>query len=508
MEKKQKEIAGFLSLKAKMFFVAIIIILPMIVLSIYQIAALQSYSTAYDRIVRSITYANNYNLNFKDQMDESMYKLVVEAETFDTISESDDLYDPYLLIDAARENFTYLQDESTNSKSLTWISRILHDLDTLEDRITEIKTNLDQGGMYEENLEMLESDIYILTELLQEEIQYYIYYESQNFEAYRQILSDKVGNVILTMVISLGSILIISVLSNILLAKSITHPISKLCEKTGQIAKGDFSVRATCDSKDEIEVLADSFNYMAGKLEMQMEKIRQEQENLRNTELKLLQTQINPHFLYNTLDTIIWMIEGKQNEEAIDMIESLSLFFRIVVSKGRDYISIREEELHIESYLRIQQSRYKDILDYEIDIPDELYAYQTLKLTLQPLIENSLYHGIKMLRKKGKITIKGELDGDKIHLYVIDNGVGMSKEIREYLQNAMKHPENNPSAGFGLTNVDERIKLNYGENFGVEILETMEQGTTICVTIPAIKIQKDDNQTKMQIRRIKEGEFA
>ena len=175
------------------------------------------------------------------------------------------------------------------------------------------------------------------------------------------------------------------------------------------VAKGDFTTRTTCDNHDELSILSDSFNDMAFKLEQQVRSIRLEQENLRYMESKLLQTQINPHFLYNTLDTIIWLIEGEKNQEAINIVVSLSEFFRIVVSKGKDFITIREEEIHVKSYLQIQQSRYKDILDYEIHIPEELYSYQILKMTLQPLIENSIYHGIKMLRARGKITVTGEI---------------------------------------------------------------------------------------------------
>jgi two-component system sensor histidine kinase YesM len=326
----------------------------MIILSVYQIAALHSYSTAYDMIVRRITAANDYNLNFKEEMDESMYKIVVEAETFESIDDNDDLKNPYELINDARDNFTGLREITTSRESLSWIKRILLNLNTLQDRINEIRDNLKQTGHYEENIEMLESDIYILTELFQEEIQYYIYYETQNFEALRQNLNKQVTKLILTMIVALASIIIASFLINVILTDSITKPIRRLCEKTALIAKGDFTTRTSCENHDELSVLSDSFNDMAMKLEQQVNSIRQEQENLRNMESKLLQAQINPHFLYNTLDTIIWLIEGSKNKEAIDIVVSLSEFFRIAVSKGKDFITIREEEIHIKSYLQIQ----------------------------------------------------------------------------------------------------------------------------------------------------------
>jgi two-component system sensor histidine kinase YesM len=344
---------------------------------------------------------------------------------------------------------------------------------------------------YEENIEMLESDIYILTELFQEQVQYYIYYETKHFEAIRQSLNEQVTKVILTMILALASIIIASFLVNIILTDSITKPIRMLCEKTALVAKGDFTTRTSCENHDELSVLSDSFNDMAGKLEQQVNSIRQEQENLRNMESKLLQTQINPHFLYNTLDTIIWLIEGNRNKEAIDIVVALSEFFRIVVSKGKDFITIREEEIHIKSYLQIQQSRYKDILDYEIYIPEELYQYQILKLTLQPLVENSLYHGIKMLRARGKITVTGEKTGENICFRVIDNGIGMDEEELNALRKAVEMPGSEQSTGFGLVNVNKRIKLNYGSRYGLDIQSKKGEGTAITIIIPARLAEND-----------------
>lgn len=477
-------------LRLKLFLVAAIIIVPMIVLSIYQIMALHNYSTAYDTIVRTITSANDYNLNFKEEMDESMYKIVVEAETFETIGYNSDLKNPYELIKSARNNFTRLREITTSRKSLDYIKRIQFNLNTLEDRINEIRSNQKEPGHYEQNMEILESDVYMLDDLFQEEVQYYIYYETQDFEAIRQLMNKQVTNLILTMIMALSAIIVASVLVNILVTDSITKPIRILCGKTALVAKGDFTTRTSFRNHDELAVLSDSFNDMAIKLEQQVNSIRQEQENLRNMESKLLQAQINPHFLYNTLDTIIWLIEGNKNKEAIDIVVSLSEFFRIVVSKGRDFITIREEEIHIKSYLQIQQSRYNDILDYEIAIPEELYQYQILKLTLQPLVENSLYHGVKMLRARGKITVTGEMIGEDICFHVIDNGIGMDEDELDALRKDIEMPGNELSTGFGLANVNKRIKLNYGIEYGLDIQSRKGEGTDIMITIPARPVEK------------------
>ena len=479
-------------LRLKLILVAAVIIVPMLILSVYQITALRNYSSAYDMIVRRITAANNYNLNFKEEMDESMYKIVAQAETFETIDANLDLVNPQELIAAARLNFSQLQKITTGRESLSWLKRILLNLNTLEDRINEIRGNLQEAGYYEKNMAMLESDIYILTELFQEEVQNYIYYETQNFEAIRQSMDEQVSKVILTMFIALASIIVASLLMNVLLTDSITKPIKMLCDKTALVAKGDFQSRMHCTNHDELSVLSDSFNDMAVKLEQQVNRIVLEQENLRNMESKLLQAQINPHFLYNTLDTIIWLIEGGKNKEAIQMVVALSDFFRVAVSKGKDVISVRDEVMHIRSYLQIQQSRYYDILDYEIQVEEELFDFPMIKLTLQPIVENALYHGIKMLRAKGKILITGEKVGEELLFQVKDNGIGMDEKELQALRDEVKRPLSDLNSGFGLANVNKRIKLNYGEAYGLEIESKKGEGTLVRVRIPVGKMQEEE----------------
>ena len=199
------------------------------------------------------------------------------------------------------------------------------------------------------------------------------------------------------------------VLLIVMTVTSITRPIRELSGVTKKVSEGDFSARTYVDSDDELAVLADSVNSMTQSIEELVQKIKEDERKMRRADLRLLQEQINPHFLYNTLDTIVWLIEGNDPDKAVNVVMSLSEFFRLVLSKGREYITIQEEELHIKSYLEIQQVRYRDILEYEIEIAPELYQYKILKLTLQPLVENSLYHGIKYKRAKGTISVTGHL---------------------------------------------------------------------------------------------------
>ena len=449
--KKDGEIVK-VPLKYKLVLISLVIIIPMILLSVYQSLILIRFTDAYDQNIRNITAANDYNLNFKEEMDESMYKLVVSSITFDTIDEKEGLTNPYTIRISIEPDFTSLYD-TAEGESRSWLERLLTNLDLLEKNVDKIRDSIQEGGNYDENIYMLESNIYQLTDLLQEEIQYYIYYESANMESVRQELDDQVRGSITIGILALILVSAVAIGLNLWVTHSVTKPVRQLAGVADQVAKGNFSVRADCSTRDEIQLLAGSFNHMTEDLESLVTRIQEEQQNLKNMELKLLQAQINPHFLYNTLDTIVWLIEGGKNQEAMDMVMALSEFFRILLSKGRDFISIREEERHIRSYLEIQQFRYGDILEYEIRIDPVIYDCRILKMTLQPLVENSIYHGIKPKRGKGKILVEALRQGDRICLSVSDDGVGMTGEELERVRKGLYKVEDQNDGGFGIANV-------------------------------------------------------
>ena len=363
---------------------------------------------------------------------------------------------------------------------------LLRNIDTLENRVDDIRTNLEMDVGYDTNIVMLEDNIYILTELIQDNIQYYIYYQTKSMEHLTSQLNVKVHNFTLFCGGMLVFLIFMVILLIVMIVTDITRPIKELSKVTEQVAKGDFSARAVAESQDEVAVLADSVNSMTESLEGLVSKIKEDERKMRKADLRLLQEQINPHFLYNTLDTIVWLIEGNDSDQAVNMVMSLSEFFRLVLSKGKEYITIQEEELHIKSYLEIQQMRYRDILEYEIRFAPELYGYQILKLTLQPLVENSLYHGIKYKRAKGNILVTGSLCGDEIRFTVEDNGVGMEEEELHKLQEEIKKPCKETEKGFGLANVNERIRMNFGTEYGMQITSVRGQGTRVEIVIPAV----------------------
>lgn len=459
------------SLKNQLGLMIVVIIIPLLSMVMYLLVSLLNYNGVYDEIISNVTIANSYNLAFKEKMDESTYKLVVGAVTFENIDEEDSLQNPYQMMNDLRADVNRLMQFTTDKESYAWTQSLLRNLETLENRMDELKLNIEEGGHYDENIVILDTDIYILTELIQDDMQHYIYYQAQSITALQKNLNEQIRQFIFIVSAITCVLLVIVAGIAIYIIRGITNPIEKLTGVTQKIAKGDFEVRASEVKTEEINSLSNAVNYMAENLEIFVGKIKEDEQKMRVAELRILQEQINPHFLYNTLDTIMWLIEDGKAGEAEKMVESLSNFFRIVLSKGKEYITIEEEKNHIQNYLSIQQIRYQDILEYEIDIPEELYKYTILKLTLQPLVENALYHGIKYKRAKGKIKVSGYIDHNVITLSVKDDGVGMDTATTKN--------------GFGTTNVNERIKMNYGEEFGLTITSKLGEGTLAEVTIPA-----------------------
>ena len=237
----------------------------------------------------------------------------------------------------------------------------------------------------------------------------------------------------------------------------------------------------------ELQLISDSFGQMAWIVQSLMEKTRNEEALLRKTELKALQAQINPHFLYNTLDSIQWMCERGKNESAVRMVGALGKLFRISISRGHELIPIRDELKHVESYLIIQKYRYSDRFEYTFDVDESLGGYLCSKITLQPLVENAIYHGIEPLIDDGEIIISVKPDGDDILMTVSDNGVGMTAEQVE----GLLKKERSDSSGIGIKNVSDRIKIYFGDNYGVKVESEPDVGTKITVRIPKITREPD-----------------
>ena len=278
-------------------------------------------------------------------------------------------------------------------------------------------------------------------------------------------------------------LVIVALLFSRFMARSITLPIQKLRDSMKKVQEGDFSVSdVVVDSKNEIGSLTKSFDVMTHRIHELMEQNVHEQEEKRKSELKALQSQINPHFLYNTLDSIIWMAEGKKNEEVVLMTASLARLLRQSISNEDEVVPIANEVEYARGYLTIQKMRYKDKLEFQIEVDSSILYIPLIKLVLQPIIENAIYHGLKYKESKGLLIVKGFMkDGNSV-LQVIDDGVGMDEETLAHIYD--KHKVNYHSNGVGVYNVQKRLKLYYGEDYGITYTSELGKGTTATITIP------------------------
>lgn len=494
------------SIRKKILGVTLVAALPFLTISIYLLISMSNYNHTYNKIVQNLTIANNYNLDFKDEMDESLYKMVVGYVTVDGFDDAEELKSPYVLIKDLRKEFRNLKKITTDTESKLWLDSLLRNIDTLEDRVDDLVENIHVGGTYDSNIKELDDNIYILTELIQDDIQYYIYYQTESMEKVTDTLNTQIRTFIIICACLIAVLTIGLAMAVMQITTGMLRPIQVLAQAAGRISEGDLDARADVDSRDEIAVLADRFNDMAGNIQTLVVKVREDEQKMRKADLRLLQEQINPHFLYNTLDNIVWLIEGNEPDEAVEMVVTLSEFFRLVLSKGKEFITIRQEEQHISSYLQIQGKRYHDILDYHIYIDPEIYEYQIPKLTLQPLVENALYHGIKYKRSRGMIEITGTKEGENLYLTVADDGVGMDEDELKKLEKEISRPCKETESGFGLANVNERIRMYFGSEYGMKIWSEKGSGTGITIEIPAITDNPEKPEAVKQSIRSEEAE--
>lgn len=300
---------------------------------------------------------------------------------------------------------------------------------------------------------------------------------------------DEVMSSVNTIVYILFTCVIISLVLVVIVSfkfsRTLTNPIFKLKRLMKQAESGDLTVRFNFEHNDEIGELGQSFNHMIARIDQLIQMVYVEQENKRTAEMKSLQEQIKPHFLYNTLDTISWMARDYDAEDIVRLVDALTNMFRIGLSHGKDIITVKEEITHVSNYLYIQKIRYKDKLNYVIHVDESLYAIEVPKLILQPLVENAIYHGVKAKRGGGTITITGVPEGENLVFTVQDDGAGMLQEKVEELNRRMSERSVlDEKKSFGLFYIRERIQLCYGKGYGVHVESTLGEGTRVTITLP------------------------
>lgn len=291
---------------------------------------------------------------------------------------------------------------------------------------------------------------------------------------------ELLGNICVMLTIIMGLTMIVS----FLVSRLVTKPIQRLIRAMQEFEKDAAGyVYRPVEGTTEIEALSQSYEHMVGKIQNLMKQVRQEEISLRKTELKALQAQINPHFLYNTLDAIGWLCEEERCQDAVEMVNALAKLFRISISKGHELITIEKEVEHARSYLKIQNFRYKNQFSYDFQIEEECLRYYCNKITLQPIIENAIYHGLDRMVDEGHIQIRIYSEGEDVIFRVEDNGVGMSEEqCRSIL-----HKEPGDNSGIGIKNVNDRIKIYFGKEYGLSIESELDEGTTVIIRMPKVE---------------------
>jgi len=471
-----------LSLRAKILLSFFTVILLLAAINTWLILEVLRFNLQYDAIINNITTANSINGYIKPAIDTEMWNIVAGKKEFKD-------GDQYQIISQVNEQIESMMANTASDKSRIKLDVIRRTMATLSNYVDKMGAQIAAGSRVAEN-ELVLENIRGVSDVVEESVQDYMLFEVNRAEQQYTETRARFTRLTIIYMILLPCVIGFSILAAWIISVSIYIPIKKLHDITTTITKNDLQVLVTSQNTDEITELGMSFNLMIGKIRELLDSKIKEQENLKKAELKTLQAQINPHFLYNSLDTIVWMAEANQTNQVIEIVRALSSFFRIALSKGKDWIPIRQEIEHVRSYLTIQKMRYRDILDFKIDVDENILDGTILKLTLQPLVENALYHGIKHKRTGGTITVSARrAEENLILLDVKDDGMGFTPYKLAQIQAAMKEDSGKivvQESGFGLENVNRRIKLYYGGQYGLSVESRYKDGTKVTVAIPII----------------------
>lgn len=462
-----KQLTGRLLIIVSVSMAFIVILLSVMLISI---------NTQYERALVCADTAADFNKEFKSTLDLEMYNHVIRPRSE---ASEDDL--PLEELDKAEEVLRRLED-ATSLPDNKWRAESMLDMCA---NLRLYMIEIARTDSYDKRMELLERNIRGetgLTLMIETYMHDFIDDEVQELSKLMGRIHTQSIILIIASVMAVVILTLLIVFCSMRISRRITDPVLELSEKAEQFGNNDYSGKPVETEITELKTLDQNFDKMADRIEALMDKQIKDQKSLHRAELELLQAQINPHFLYNTLDSIVILAESEREEDVVNMVTSLSTFFRNSLSNGKDIIPLRAELAQATSYLEIQQIRYSDIMTYNISVPEDMLDITVPKLILQPIIENALYHGIKNRRGRGTIDITGEKDPDNILLKVKDNGAGMSPEQLEELQNGIYQEHHN---GLGLKNVFQRIQLYCGEDYGLTFKSTQGEGTEVTISLPA-----------------------
>jgi two-component system, sensor histidine kinase YesM len=468
------------SLRAKILFSFFTVIVLLALINSLLILEVLRFNRHYDAIINNITTANSLSGYIKPAIDTEMWNIVAGKKEFNDGNQ-------YQIIAQVDSQLESMMSNTDSDKSRIKLEVIRRTMGTLTRYVDLMGAKIASGSRVTENEAVLEN-IRGVSDVVEESIQDYMLFEVNQTEQRYKENQARFTRLTIFYMILLPCVILFSVAAAWVISASIYIPIKKLHDVTSTITKNDLQSLVTGDNLDEISELGMSFNIMIGRIRELLDSKIREQENLKKSELRVLQAQINPHFLYNTLDTIVWMAEANKTDQVIEIVRALSSFFRISLSKGKDWIPIQQEIEHVRSYLTIQKMRYRDILDFEIDVDQDVMDGTILKLTLQPLVENALYHGIKSKRNGGLISVRARrAEPNLILLEVEDDGVGLTPYKLAQIQASLEDDSSEitlKESGFGLENVNKRIQLYYGREYGITIHSQYQSGTRVTLAIP------------------------
>jgi two-component system sensor histidine kinase YesM len=479
------------SIRKTLKFTNIVIILasvvPFLINTVYYNIALNQY----EAIIENVYSANSLSSHLKGEIYTTLWNVVTGKTAFRENTQ-------YELIDRIRQNLDRLKDNANSAGNGYLVQVARNTLETMEGYVDKIGDNIANNRPVRENEKIL-AEITSVSDLLYDVIQKFVAAEIELAHIQNAKIKRSMDIMTATQILLFVAILLFLLRNYRQLNRSINEPIFRLKTMASRIAQGDLSIRAERPEISELDELTDSLNAMAGKLIELIEQNVQKQRNLQKAEIKALQAQIAPHFMYNTLGTILSLAEDGQTENVVATTIALSSFFRLSLSKGRDWVTVAEEKAHVENYLAIQKMRYGAILEYDIDFSPEILQESMLKLLLQPLVENAIYHGIKQTRRRGRIELKGYTTGDRMVFTVADNGLGMTSEVLAKLRESLSsYDVSNPGGGFGLYNVYKRIELYYETDDGLAVESEYDRGCTITLRLPLVKAPASQPATATQ----------
>lgn len=431
----------------------------------------------YQRAVNNIHQANEVSSKFRTHIIENIWDLVYGLTTPKEFNENN-------IVNNLREEINEIKRNTKTQTETSTLNLTLESIDVLEGHIEKIKDNILQNEPLRKNeilMQQVESSNLLVIDILQEFVEGEINYASNKG-------TEVMHSVIILSFIEVGILIFNFVLLkkiNGYLTKNVEKPINELVKMSEEIAKGNLNYRTKLSEINEISTLSIQMNAMADNLNVLLEENTKKQYHLAQSEMRVLQAQITPHFLYNSLDAILTLADQGNIDSVQKMTYALSDFFRISLSKGQDWITVEKEIKHISDYLLILKMRYGEMLTYKIDIPEELYNYTILKMVLQPIVENAVYHGTKFIRKIGYVNISGYVEDETLCFEIKDNGRGIPEEILTEIRTELaKGIETDFKDGYGLYNVNKRLLLYYGEPAKITIDSTSNKGTTVRIKLP------------------------